>query len=327
MPKTKQETFHLVALGETMIRHFTRGFHRLEQCTDLGFSIAGSESNLAVGASRLGLSCGWIGKLVDNPLGRKIEREISVHGVDLSRVVWTDKGRVGAFYIEFGSPPRPTQVTYDRKDSAASTLGPGEVDWDYVRTAEWFHTTGITCALSKTCLDTVREGIREAHRGATRVSLDLNYREKLWTPSRCRGVLATLLPELDLLIAGSDDVRKVFGFGGEGADQAGKIQDRFGTKRVLVTCGGQGAVARDEKGSVHGISFERFPVREVDRIGSGDVFAAGFFAGLIERDVDLGLLYGAATCAWKYSVPGDHALISREEMLEVARGGQSVLRR
>ena len=102
--------FDLITLGETMIRHYTRFFHRIEQSVDLGFSTAGSESNLAIAASRLGLSTGWIGKLVDNPLGRKIEREIAVHGVDVSRVIWTPRGRVGVFYIEFGSPPRATDV-------------------------------------------------------------------------------------------------------------------------------------------------------------------------------------------------------------------------
>ena len=327
MTKPTKKPLHLVTLGETMIRHFTRHHHRLEQCADLGFSIAGSESNLAVAASRLGLSCGWISKLVDNPLGRKIEREISVHGVDLSRVVWTDKGRVGVFYIEFGSVPRPTQVTYDRKGSVASTLRSDEVDWGYVRSAQWFHTTGITCALSNACLESVRAGIREAHKGSTKVSLDLNYRAKLWSTARCRKVMSTILPDLDLLIAGSDDIRIVFGFAGTGDEQAVTIQEKFGTKTVLVPCGSKGAVVRDEDGNSHEISFDRFAVKEVDRIGAGDAFAAGFFAGLIEKDIDLGLLYGAATCAWKYSVPGDHALLSREEMLEVVQGTTGGVRR
>jgi len=322
----KRKSLDIVALGETMIRHFTRNHHRLEQCADLGFSIAGSESNLLVAASRLGLSCGWVSKLVDNPLGRKIEREIAAQGVDLSRVVWTDQGRVGTFYIEFGSAPRPTQVTYDRKGSAASTLAPEEVDWDYVRSARWFHTTGITCALSKSCLATVHAGLAEARRGGTKVSLDLNYREKLWTPSQCRKTLAPILPQLDLLISGAEDLARVFGLKGELADLAQTAKTEFGVP-VVVVCGVSGASAADEKGKVHEISFDEFPITEVDRIGAGDAFAAGFFAGVIEKDLDLGLRYGAATCALKFSIPGDLALVSREEMLEVAQGSTQRLKR
>lgn len=313
-------SFDLISLGETMIRHFTRGLHRLEQCTDLGFSTAGSESNVAVAASRLGLVCGWISKLTDNPLGRKIEREVQVHGVDVSRVVWTSEGRVGSFYIEFGSPPRPTQVLYDRADSAASHLTASEVDWEYVRQAKWFHTTGITCALSQNCLETVREGIRQAHLGTTRVSLELNYRQALWSPQECCQTVTPLLPEVDLFIATSEDMAAVFGFAGDGTAQAERIHREFGCKMVLLTCGSQGAVCRDNASGLHELSFEHFPITVVDRIGAGDAFTAGFFTGMLEAGIDTGLLYGAATCALKYSIPGDLALISRKEMLEVAEG-------
>jgi len=299
----------------------------LEQCTDLGFSIAGSESNVAIAASRLGLKTAWISKLVNSPLGEKIAREIGVHGVVIDHIIWTDHGRVGTFYIEFGSQPRSTQVTYDRERSAASTLKPSEVGWEIVRSAKWFHTTGITCALSKTCLETVQTGIEEAHQGETRVSLDLNYRAKLWSPAKCRKTISELLPKVDLFIAGQEDLARVFGLEGSGAKQAASIQEKFGTANILVTCGGSGAIVRQISGEVHEVSFAQFPVKEVDRIGTGDAFAAGFFAGLIEEGIGHGLLYGAATCALKYSIPGDHALVSRQEMLEVVRGSQGGVRR
>jgi 2-dehydro-3-deoxygluconokinase len=328
MPKNKnKKTFDLVTLGETMIRHFTRDLHRLEQCIDLGFSTAGSESNVAIAASRLGLRCGWISKLVDNPLGRKIEREIRVHGVDVSQVVWTNRGRVGSFYIEFGSPPRPTHVIYDRKGSAASTLRPSEVDWRVVGSARWFHSTGITCALSASCLEAVRRGIFEAHQGSALASLELNYRGKLWTPARCRKTVSQLLPDLDLFIATSEDIKRVFGFSGSGSDQAARIQSEFGPAKVLLTCGSHGAICLDLDTGLHELSFERFPIQVVDRIGAGDAFTAGFFTGLLEDGIDTGLLYGAAACALKYAISGDLALISREEMLEVAHGRGNSLRR
>lgn len=321
------KNFDLITLGETLIRHYTRGQQRLEQSADLGFGIAGAESNVAIAASRLGLRCGWISKLARNPLGEKIEREIRVHGVDTSHVVWTDQGRVGTFYIEFGSPPRATHVLYDRANSAASTLRPEEVDWNYVRAASWFHTTGITCALSRSCLATVLRGIEEAHRGKTLVSFEINYREKLWTLAQCRSTLLKVIPGVDLIISSAEDVKRVFGMKGEGLVLAERVRRKFGARRILITCGSQGAVGFDHEGSHHELSFERFPISVVDRIGAGDAFTAGFLAGLIEKDFATGLLHGAATCALKYSIPGDLALINRTEMLEVAAGNGGGVRR
>ncbi|MBK7494343.1 MAG: sugar kinase [Candidatus Omnitrophica bacterium] len=319
--------FDLVALGETMIRHYTRAAMRLEQCADLGFSIAGSESNLTIAAARLGLKTAWISKLPKNPLGEKIAREIAVHGVDLSRVAWAREGRAGVFYIESGSPPRPTQVLYDRKGSAASTLSPEEIDWDFVRRSKWFHTTGITCALSASCLETVKAATHEAHRGQTLVSLEVNYREKLWSTEQCRKTLTPLAGEVDLLVTSSEDVERVFQIQGDGTPQGSRFREAFGIRRLLMTCGGKGALFIDQDGGCTELSFDRFPVTVVDRIGTGDAFTAGFFSGWLERDAPTGLLYGAAACALKYSIPGDLALISREEMLAVAAGDKGGIKR
>lgn len=319
--------YDLVALGETMIRHYSRAAMRLEQCTDLGFSIAGSESNLAIAASRLGLRCAWISKLPQNPLGEKIAREIHVHGVDLSQVTWTEEGRVGVFYIEFGSPPRPTQILYDRKGSAASTLSPEDIDWNFIRRSKWFHTTGITCALSASCLETVKTALQEAHRGQTQVSLEVNYREKLWSTETCRQTLEPLLGNVDLLVTSTEDACRVFRIEGEGVQQAALFRERYPVRRLLMTCGSRGALFIDQDGSIEELSFDRFPVTVVDRIGTGDAFTAGFFVGWLEKDAATGLLYGAATCALKYSIPGDHALVSRQEMLAVAAGDKGGIRR
>ena len=136
-----------------------------------------------------------------------------------------------------------------------------------------------------------------------------------------------MLPEIDLFIAASKDVGRVFGFTGTGREQAEKVRDEWSVPRILLTCGSQGALFLDQESGLHEISFEHFPVTVVDRIGAGDAFTAGFFAGFLEKDIDTGLLYGAATCALKYSIPGDLALISREEMLQVAEGKGGSLRR
>ena len=111
--------------------------------------IGGGELNVAVGVSRLGLKSAWISRLPKNALGRLLENRVRQAGVDTSRLVWADDGRLGLYFVEFGAAPRASSVLYDRAHSSISAIKPGEVDWKKVFDgAKWFHTSGITPALS-----------------------------------------------------------------------------------------------------------------------------------------------------------------------------------
>lgn len=125
----------------------------------------GAESNIAIGLERLGLHAGWIGKLPRNALGRKIVNELRSFRVDTSAVVWTEHGRVGTFFVEWGASPRPLKTIYDRAGSVATTLTFTELDWEYVARAEWVALTGITSALNETCFRTVLMVARRARCG------------------------------------------------------------------------------------------------------------------------------------------------------------------
>src|SRR5437660_1919140 len=141
----------VVTLGEAMLRLSPPNFRRLEQSTSLDVNIGGAELSVAVGVARLGLDSAWVTKLPKNPLGRLIVNKGRELGVDTSHVIWTDDGRVGIYYLEFGSAPRASNVVYDRKYSAASTLRAGEIDWSFLKNVKLLHTTGITPALSPSC--------------------------------------------------------------------------------------------------------------------------------------------------------------------------------
>src|SRR5437588_140892 len=121
--------FDVITFGETMIRLSPPGHARLEAAELLDCRVGGSESNTAIALARLGRRVAWWSKLVDNPLGRRITAQIGRWGVDTSLVRWTDTGRVGLYFIEFGSPPRPHQITYDRADSVASKIAPDDFEW------------------------------------------------------------------------------------------------------------------------------------------------------------------------------------------------------
>jgi len=176
--------YDVVTLGETMLRLAPPDFERLEQARTYNVTAGGSESSAAVGIARMGLKVAWVSKLPKSPLGRFIANKIREHGVDTSHVVWMDGGRAGVYFLEFGSTPRPSQVIYDRKDSAISTLTAGEINWKPIfEGTKLFHTSGITPALSKNCAEATAKAVSEARAAGCLVSFDMNYRTKLWKNS------------------------------------------------------------------------------------------------------------------------------------------------
>jgi len=307
------KTLDVITLGETMIRLSPQHFERLERATVLDCHIGGSESNLAIALTRLGLRTAWISKLVDNPLGRKIARTLAAHGVETSYILWSVQGRVGVYFIEFGAEPRPTRVLYDRKDSAASTLSPEEIDWSCLEKARHLHLTGITPALSDSCRQTVGRALLEARQRGLTASFDVNYRTKLWEPPIARECLETLIPGVNVLFCPLEDAKILFQLTGSEEEIAKRLSKRFNINIVCLTLGGNGALAYDG-------SFHRRPVFQaetVDRVGAGDAFDAGFLYGFLQGDVPLGMDFGSAMASLKHTIPGDEFVSSRQEVEEL----------
>src|SRR5207248_1778048 len=134
-----------------------------------------------VALSRLGCSTAWVSRLTRNPLGFFIANRARETGVGVEHILWTDDDRVGLYFVEFGAAPRSSDVLYDRKHSAAANIRPGMIDWHGIfRGAKWFHLTGITPALSPSAAQASIEAARIAREEGLKVSIDLNYRAKLW---------------------------------------------------------------------------------------------------------------------------------------------------
>ena len=320
--------YDVITFGETMIRLAAPMDQRFEQATALDFKIGGTESNVMVAMARLGFRVAWVSRLTDNALGRKMAREIGYHGVDTSHVIWTDTDRVGTYFIEFGRPPRGIQVIYDRADSAVSKLTPEMMDWTLLDRARILHLTGITPGLSESCRQTVARAIEEAGRRGVTVSFDVNYRAKVWSPQRACEVLSPLCAKVDILICADSDAEIIFGIertpGEEcpGESVARGLAARFGASTVMTTVGAEGAALLHE-GVLH--HQPATPITPVDRVGAGDAYAAGLLWGYLEGDTPRGLLYGDACASLKFSIPGDFALISRDEVMEVIEGrGKSI---
>ena len=307
----------LVTWGETMVRLSPPVGHSLESSPTLEFFTGGTESNTAIALARLGWRVGWVSRVPDSPLGRRIARDVALHGVDVSRVIWAKDGRAGVMFLESGAVPRPARITYDRAGSAIARLVPDELDYAYLTSARTLHLTGITPALSASCREAWLRSAKAAKQAGRRVVVDVNYRSKLWSPAQAKATLEAVFPIVDVVISALADVQTIFGLPHDPELTAETFRNAYRLPMVVLTLGADGALAHDGKVTRHPI----FPTEIVDRIGAGDAFSAGFLFGWDQRDIAWGLRCGCALAALKQTFRGDVTWTGREELLELAAAG------
>ena len=315
----------VVTLGETMLRLSPVTVSTLEETQQLQVHVGGAESNVAVGMARMGLPAGWISKLVDNSIGRLIARRIHWHGVDTSRIVWSESGRNGLYYLEPGLEPRSTRIIYDRTDSAFTTLRFEEIDWDYFNQARLVHLTGITPALSGENNRLTHQIIDHMKKRDALISFDVNYRAKLWAPAAARKILTRIVGKVDILICSLNDAVTVFGHKSQDAEEVAKgLLHQFRNRIVVLTLADRGALAYDGRNSWYQDAYQ---ASNVDRIGRGDSFSAGFLYGYLTDSVQAGLKYGNAMAALNQTFKGDFFLADKEEVDRLIAGSSKKLDR
>jgi len=308
----KKEVPSAISFGESMIRFSTKNFERIEQAHELEIRVAGAESNFAIAFARLGGRAAWISKLTNNPLGRFIVNKIREHGVDVSHVIWTNDHRVGLYFIEFGKKPRPTQVIYDRKNSAISNIHPNEVNWEVLKDYDAFHTTGITVALSENCKRVIEIGINKAKEFDTKVSFDVNYRSKLWSPEEAFKALDPILKNVDILLVTKDDARNVLKVQGTYEEMITELNEKYNPEVTVLTLGSKGVMAI-KNGKMYRV--DPYELEVVDRIGAGDAFDGGFvYEYLRTGDVERALNSGVAMAAFAHTIPGDIMFVTKDEI-------------
>jgi len=320
--------FDIIAFGEVQLRLATPHFQRLEQATSLDVTVGGAELNVMVTMQRLGLKTSYVTRLPKNPLGRMVQNKAREHGIDTSHVIWSDGDRLGVYFLEFGALPRPSSILYDRANSAISRIQPGMIDWDDVLSqTKAFHVTGITPALSSSCLEVTGEALRKAHEKGLLVSFDLNYRAKLWSQEQAKAGLSPLMQYVDVLVTTEEDTARVFQIEGKDwIDVARKLVDTFGFKIVAITLRENITVWRNNWTAIilaDGQIYEdqKYEVEVVDRVGSGDAFAGGFLYGyLTGKGIETSLKYGNAAAVLKHSCPSDLAWFTLEEVEKLIAG-------
>jgi len=320
--------YDVVTFGEAMIRLSPPNFQRLEQARSLDLNVGGAELNVAVGVTRFGLKSAWVSKLPKNPLGYLIRDRAQESGVDCSHIVWSDKGRAGIYFVEFGASPRASSVLYDRANSAISMVQSGDVDWAKVLNGtKHFHMSGITPALSASAAQVTVEAMKAAKKAGCTVSYDLNYRKKLWTPADAKKIQEPMMADVDILITTEEDTNVVFGIKEKDYEAvAERLAQTFKFKIVAITLREDLSVLRNNWTAIayqDGKIFRdrKYEVEIVDRVGAGDSFTAGFLFGwLREKDVQKGVQYGNAFAALKHTVPGDFNWNTLEEVEAQLKG-------
>lgn len=333
-----------VCFGEIMLRLSPPGFERLFQTPLLHATFGGGEANVAVSLAQFGLESHYVTRLPANPIGEGALRALRAEGVHVEHVV-RGGTRLGIYFAETGASQRASNVVYDRAGSAISELQPGSIPWhDVFEGAAWFHCTGITPALSAAAAACTHEAIEAARRAGARVSVDLNFRRKLWSEGEAQQVMRPLMPQVDLVVANEEDLQSVLGIEVPHADvtaaslevegfrqAAERVVSEFGVARVAVTLR-ESLSASDNAWSAvlyeaEGRQFfrsQRYTVRLVDRIGGGDSFAAGLIYGLVTgRTGEAALRFAVAASALKQTIPGDFNHVSVAEVDRLVAGDAS----
>jgi 2-dehydro-3-deoxygluconokinase len=319
----------VVCFGEILLRLSAVEHGGLLQYPALNAHFGGAEANVAIGLSRMGTSSTMLSALPEGPLGDAAIDQLRRHAVDVS-AMHRMPGRLGLYYFTPGIGHRASTVHYDRQSSTFTMLAPGQIDWKAILDgAAWLHMSGITPALGSNSAALAIEAAQAARAAGVRLSFDGNYRAKLWESwtSDPQDVLCTLVDEANLLFGNHRDIGLLLGrpFEGDTADArrigAEALFERFprlewiaSTVRDVIDAETNilaGRLDGRERG------WETKPVaigRIIDRIGTGDAFAAGMLHGLMTADPQSGLQTATALAVLKHYVPGDASIATRHDV-------------
>lgn len=345
-----------VSLG-ALIHRLDTGVVPFRKATECRIHVSGGEFNCAANlADCFGMKTGIVTAMVDYPVGELIDCAVRAMGVKPFYKRFKHNGVSGpnmaTVYSDRGYGVRPPVVFYNRANEAGGLLKAGDFDWQEIFSGgvRWFHSGGIFAALSETTPDVIVEGMQAAKAAGAVVSLDLNYRAKLWNVAggeeRAVAVLDRILKHVDVLVGNEEDLQKSLGIAGPEVAAKSKLDPSafFGMidsviekhpqiKIVATTLRDVHSTNRHSWSAVAWINGQTYaaPTAELDvydRIGGGDGFASGFFYGLLsgekpENALKLGWAHGALLT----SFPGDVTMASLAEVRAFAQGGSARVQR
>ena len=355
----------IAGFGEVMLRLCPPGKKRFAQSLPgtLDATYGGGEANVCASLAMLGSESRYLTALPENPVSQAFATELRGLGVDVSRITWSTKGRMGVYYAEHGAAQRGSNVVYDREGSTISLLAPEEYDFDaMLEEVGHLHLTGITPSLSKNAYRSTLALAEEAAARGIVISCDLNFRKKLWKwrPGVAPRALAEecmgkIVPFVDWIICNEEDASDVFGIRAESTEiEAGKLNvdgyravaeqllARFPkASKVAITLresisadhNNWGAMLFDRKSGAFFAPFDAegnyapYEIRNiVDRFGGGDSFGAGLIHALYSEEYaapQQAIRFAVAASCLKHTISGDYNYSSRSEVVSLMNGSGS----
>ena len=300
----------VVTLGETMALMAAEHFGPLQHSPTLSLGLGGAESNVAIGLRRLGVDVTWISRVGADSLGDLVLREIGAEGVRV--VASRDPEAPTGLMVKERRTSVQAKVWYYRAGSAAARMGVDDVDFDLIREAALLHLTGITPALSASMAEVTFEALRVARAAGVLISFDLNYCGRLWSREQAGETYRQIIPLVDLVFGGDDEVAIAVGDSDSPAELARRLVS-LGAGEAVIKLGAAGALAvvGDREYAQSAV-----PVTVVDTVGAGDAFVAGYLADyLLGADVPARLATAATAGAYACLVSGDWEGLPRRDEL------------
>ena len=332
----------IVTFGEIMLRLSTPCNKRFVQSDSFDVVYGGGEANVAVSCANYGHEAYFVTKLPAHEIGQSAVNALRRFGVKTDYIT-RGGDRVGIYYLETGASMRPSKVIYDRAHSAMAEAEPGDFDFDAIMEgAQWFHWSGITPAISDKAAELTRLACEAAKRHGVTVSVDLNFRKKLWTKEKAQSVMRPLMQYVDVCIGNEEDAELCLGFKPEASVEEGvtdaegykgifrQMAETFGFKYVVSTLreslsashNGWKAMIYDGREFYESRHYDIFPI--IDRVGGGDSFSGGIIHGLLTKKTQAEALeFAVAASALKHTINGDFNMVSAEEVESLAAGNGS----
>lgn len=326
--------FDLLTMGEIMLRLSPPNNERISRGDVLEKRAGGSELNVASGVSLMGLRCGIITKLPDNPIGMFIRNWVRYCDVSDDFILYDTRedARLGIYYYENGAHPRKPRVVYDRKNASITHFSLEEVPDSVYASTRMFHTSGITLALGENVRRSTMEMIRRFKENGAQISLDVNYRANLWSEEEAYATIRQILPLVDVLFVSEETSRRMFRKTGTREAIMRSYCAEYGVSVVATT---DRVVINPHKhdfgSTIYDAQSDRFyteapyrGIEVVDRIGSGDAYVSGVLFGLLKYgDLQKALEFGDAASSLKDTIPGDLPSSDFQEIMRVIRDHQS----
>lgn len=329
----------IVTLGEIMLRLSPKGNDRFVQAEQFRIIPGGGEANVAVSVANYGHDAYFVSKLPKHEIGQIAVNVLRRYGVN-TQYIARGGDRVGLYYAETGAAMRPSKVIYDRAHSSIAEADASDFDFDAIMEgADWFHWSGITPAISDKAAGITKLACEAAKRHGVTVSVDLNYRKKLWTSEKAISVMRSLMQYVDVCIGNEEDAHMCLGFKPDADVEGGKtdaagyynifkgMMKEFGFKYVVSTLresfsashNGWKALIYDGNDFYESKRYDIEPI--IDRVGGGDSFSGSLIHGLLTKKTQgEALEFAVAASALKHTIPGDFNQVSVEEVESLAGG-------